>query len=136
MKKLSKLVSLMLSAVLCVGTAIPALAIEYNIADGTVYVENDETEGTYSYQGQWTEETQITYTKDDADIVITGSSTENAITVGENVTDTIITLKDINIEKHGSDDDAFSIGANSDITVELDGNNTLIASAGGAGLEL
>ena len=129
MKKFSKLLSVMLSLTLCASMVAPAFAVSYDIDKGSVYVEKDD-DGVYSYQGSKTSGN----VSRDTDITVTGSTEKNTIVVGKDVEDVTITLDNVNISS--TDKAAMSIGANSDVTVELDGENTLNGGNNHAGLEL
>ena len=99
MKFLKKALAITVSLALCGSLIAPALAVEYDIAKGDVSIGQDDS-GVWSQQGggEMSNDTQIT---------ITGSSTENTVTVGSNVTDATITLDGVDIS---SDKDAAKIG--------------------------
>ena len=126
MKFLKKTLAITVSLALCGSLIAPALAVEYDISQGDVSIGQDDS-GVWSQQGgsEMSNDTQIT---------ITGSSTENTVTVGSNVTDATITLNGVDISS--GKDAAISIGAGSDVTIELDGENKLQGGTGHAGLEL
>ena len=158
MKKLSKLVSLMLSLVLCIGMASPAFAIEYDIETGRVHVENGDDGNVVSWQENHETNNSKETASTDKEIVITGTYTDTVqfaddkvsmIDVGKNVKDTTITLKDVTIDtsvtggttdtygkKYTPGKAALSIGEGSDVTVELQGENILKSGCKHAGLEL
>ena len=126
MKLLKKALAITVSLALCGSLIAPALAVEYDIANGDVSIGQDDS-GVWSQQGG-------SDTSRDSEITITGSSTENTVTVGSNVTDATITLDGVDISS--DKDAAISIGAGSDVTIELDGENKLQGGTGHAGLEL
>ena len=126
MKFLKKALAITVSLALCGSLIAPALAVEYDIANGDVSIGQDDS-GVWSQQGE-------SDTSRDTEITITGSSTENTVTVGSNVTDATITLDGVDISS--DKDAAISIGAGSDVTIELDGENKLQGGSGHAGLEL
>ena len=126
MKFLKKALAITVSLALCGSLIAPALAVEYDIANGDVSIGQDDS-GVWSQQGG-------SDTSRDSEITITGSSTENTVTVGSNVTDATITLDGVDISS--DKDAAISIGAGSDVTIELDGENKLQGGTGHAGLEL
>lgn len=126
MKFLKKALAITVSLALCGSLIAPALAVEYDIANGDVSIGQDDS-GVWSQQGG-------SDTSRDSEITITGSSTENTVTVGSNVTDATITLDGVDISS--GKDAAISIGAGSDVTIELDGENKLQGGTGHAGLEL
>ena len=138
MKKLSKILSVGLSLALCAGMVAPAFAATYNIEYGDVTFDANGHSG-YVAEGQ--KETHMW--EEDNEVIVTGTTTENTITVGENVKDVTITLDNVNIDVSGTGDNmdagdaAFSIsGGSSDVTVELNGKNTLKSGYDRAGLEL
>lgn len=136
MKKLNKILSVGLSLALCAGMVLPALAVEYDISKGDVIIDSTGSSGVVMGQE---ESSRNEFTEDDRSVTIRQSEegpTGHTITVGENVTDTTITLSGVNIDASGSGEAAMSVGANSDVTVELDGENTLKSGANHAGLEL
>ena len=126
MKFLKKALAITVSLALCGSLIASALAVEYDIANGDVSIGQDDS-GVWSQQGG-------SDTSRDSEITITGSSTENTVTVGSNVTDATITLDGVDISS--GKDAAISIGAGSDVTIELDGENKLQGGTGHAGLEL
>ena len=126
MKFLKKALAITVSLALCGSLIAPALAVEYDISQGDVSIGQDDS-GVWSQQGG-------SDTSRDSEITITGSSTENTVTVGSNVTDATITLDGVDISS--GKDAAISIGAGSDVTIELDGENKLQGGTGHAGLEL
>ena len=126
MKFLKKALAITVSLALCGSLIAPALAVEYDIANGDVSIGQDDS-GVWSQQGGGE-------MSNDTEITITGSSTENTVTVGSNVTDATITLDGVDISS--DKDAAISIGAGSDVTIELDGENKLQGGTGHAGLEL
>ena len=126
MKFLKKALAITVSLALCGSLIAPALAVEYDITNGDVSIGQDDS-GVWSQQGG-------SDTSRDSEITITGSSTENTVTVGSNVTDATITLDGVDISS--DKDAAISIGAGSDVTIELDGENKLQGGTGHAGLEL
>ena len=135
MRKLSKLVSLVLSVVLCLGMAAPAFAGTYYLEDGSVTVSNKDGT-TWVDQGETSQaDNEITITQKDSE-----TATKNTVTVGADVMDTTITLKDVNIDVSNTDwsagEAALSVGKGSDVTIELVGDNTLKSGYKRAGLEL
>ena len=136
MKKLRRVLSVGLSLALCAGMVLPALAVEYDISKGDVIIDSTGSSGVVMGQE---ESSRNEFTEDDRSVTISQSEagpTGHTITVGENVTDTTITLNGVNIDASGSGKAAMSVGTSSDVTVELDGENTLKSGADHAGLEL
>ncbi|MDE6280853.1 MAG: SHIRT domain-containing protein [Oscillospiraceae bacterium] len=153
MKKLNKILSVVLSLTLCAGLVAPALAVTYDIGNGDVHVEKDK-DGVYSYQGKKAEaeisrDTDITVTgtsvhkaaeKDEDGNVVEPEVTGHTISVANGVTDTTITLKGVYIDVSATGINiagkcAFNIqGESTDVTVELDGENTLRSAQSSSGL--
>ena len=130
MKKFNKMLSVILSLVLCLSMVAPALAVTYDITKGDVNVTSEGSTG-------WDVEKNAMSSSTDKDITIVGrgEATKNTIKVEENVT-ADITLDNVNIDVSGEEKAAMSIGTGSNVTVELDGENTLTSGANHAGLEL
>ena len=137
MKKLSKMLSVVLSLAMCASMAMPALAVTYDIDNGNVSIERGEDGTVISWQNSRenaSTDNQITITQ-------SSQSSTNTVHVGENVK-ADITLKDVSLTGGTSfgDGDTKGKGATiaiekgSDVTIELDGENTLTASNGKAGL--
>ncbi|MBD5098773.1 MAG: S-layer homology domain-containing protein [Clostridiales bacterium] len=145
MKKLSKMLSVVLSLAMCAGMVMPALAVTYDMADGNVSIETREDGTIISWQ-RWHETYNSRETAcEDSQITITQSPQSNwmyTVHVGENVKGADITLKDVSLTgglSFGSGDmegtgATIAIEKGSDVTIELDGENKLTASNGKAGL--
>ncbi|MDE6259670.1 MAG: SHIRT domain-containing protein, partial [Oscillospiraceae bacterium] len=145
MKKLSKMLSVVLSLAMCASMVAPALAVTYDMADGNVSIEAREDGTIISWQ-RWHETYNSRETAcEDSQITITESPQTNwmyTVHVGENVKGADITLKDVSLTggiSFGSGDmggvgATIAIEKGSDVTIELDGDNKLTASNGKAGL--
>ncbi len=125
-----------LSLVMCAGMVMPAFAVTYDISQGDVTVHADGS-STGVKQG---DTTATTNGKDAEGVIVTGTTTEHNVTVDQNVTDADITLRDANIDVSGTTGNkakaAMSIGAGSDVTVKLEGENELKSGSGKAGLSV
>ena len=136
-KKMQKLFAMLLiGTVTLSATSLSALAVDYDISSGTVYVETDES-GTKSWQ-----ENHIIYNSKetgsaDKEITIKQSNpeaaTSNTVNVGENVRDVTITLDDVNI-KANDRESAVTIGAGASANITVSGENTLVGGTNGAGI--
>ena len=152
-KKLQKLFAILLAGSMTMGIAsTAALAVEYDLEQGSVYVDNDQDgEGDYSWQKTRDEVTKDTadrtYVKEDTSndgkIIInqgvdskSGSekeATTNTVQVGENVQGVTITLDDVNVQA-GEGESAVEIGAGSNVQIEVSGENILKGGTNGAGI--
>ena len=89
-----KLAAMSLATAVAVSTVGPsASAVTYYLGDGSVTVDQDENRGAYSYQNKTDGKTENVYvdedTQDNGQIIIKqteGTTTDNTVTVGENVT--------------------------------------------------
>ena len=152
-KKLQKLFAILLAGSMTMGIAsTAALAVEYDLEQGSVYVDNDQNgEGDYSWQKTRDEVTKDTAgrtyvkkdTSNDGKIIInqgvdskSGSekeATTNTVQVGENVQGVTITLDDVNVQA-GEGESAVEIGAGSNVQIEVSGENILKGGTNGAGI--
>ena len=152
-KKLQKLFAILLAGSMTMGIAsTAALAVEYDLEQGSVYVDNDQDEkGDYSWQKTRDEVTKDTAdrtyvkkdTSNDGKIIInqgvdskSGSekeATTNTVQVGENVQGVTITLDDVNVQA-GEGESAVEIGAGSNVQIEVSGENILKGGTNGAGI--
>nr|WP_304684611.1 hypothetical protein [uncultured Oscillibacter sp.] len=140
MRIMKKLLSVAVALSLCASLAAPAFAVEYDISDGSVHVENNDDGDAVSWQDGHDEHYDKDTGSKDKDIVVKQEKdeepTKNTIDVGTDVKDVEITLKDVNIDVSDENEAAVSVGAGSDVTIELDGDNSLKSGVGHAGLEL
>lgn len=140
MRIMRKLLSVAVALSLCASLAAPALAVEYDISNGDIHVENNDNGDAVSWQDNHEEH----YSKDtgskDKEIVVKQEKDEepakNTIDVGTDVKVVEITLKDVNIDVSDKNEAAVSVGAGSDVTIGLDGDNSLKSGNGHADLEL
>lgn len=102
MRIMKKLLSVAVALSLCASLAVPAFAVEYDISDGDIHVENNDDGDAVSWQDRHeTHNSKDTGSKDKEIVVKQGKDEEpakNTIDVGVDVKDVEITLKDVNIE--------------------------------------
>jgi len=129
-----KIISIFLVMVMLLGLATPAMAAEYDIANDSV--EHNIATGALSIA-------------EDGDYIVTGETNDYSITVAKNVTATI-TLRDASIVRNdgsgvsgGNDSDmngagtaAIAIDEGADVTLILEGSNTLQGGKGRAAIEV
>lgn len=92
LRKQKKVVAVTLATAIAVSTiSASASAVQYDLANGDVTIDQDEHKGAYSYQGE-DKENNRTYVnedeKDDGKIIINGDKdtpTSNTVTVQEDV---------------------------------------------------
>lgn len=89
LRKQKKVVAVTLATAIAVSTiSASASAVQYDLANGDVTIDQDEHKGAYSYQGE-DKENNRTYVnedeKDDGKIIINGDPTSNTVTVQEDV---------------------------------------------------
>ena len=135
MKK--RILSAALALLLLANLPLTALAEEYDLADGSIKVSASDDGSQYvSQTGVVSNEKQTTATV----IFQTGSdatTTTNTVTItaAENQTANV-TLKDVNIDVRGiAGSAAVSTSGEGDVTIELEGKNTVRSGYTRAGLE-
>ena len=127
MKK-KKIVSTLLALLLFAGLPVSALAAEWDIGKGDITV-NAGSGGQTVTQGSQVD-------VPDSAPVITGSSTENTLTINAEKDQTAnVTLSDVNIDVSGKGKAAVSTNGEGNVSIELDGDNTLKSATNHAGLE-
>lgn len=137
-----KVLSVGLSLAMCAGMVMPAFAaVEYDIALGDVNVaQNDDGQTiswsagheTYKDEASAAVDNEIVVKQSDAE-----TATQNTINVTGAAEGTTVVLSGVNIDVSDTDKAAMSIsGEETDVTVELDGENTLKSGLYRAGLEL
>lgn len=111
----------------------------YGDRNGEVIITNsappDESSAP-SEEGTSTQEiveTQDSGTGQDSTAPQDTTATSHTVTLEGEVS---VTLKDVNIDASGTDKAAVSVGEDSNVTIELDGKNTLKGGDGHAGLEI
>ena len=127
MKK-KRIVSTLLALLLFAGLPVSALAAEWDIGKGDITV-NAESGGQTVTQGGGA-------AVEDSAPIITGSSTENTLTIkAESGQTANVTLSGANIDVSGKGKAAVSTNGEGNVSIELDGDNTLKSATNHAGLE-
>ena len=122
-KILSTLLALLLASL-----PVSALAAEWDIGNGDITV-NAESGGQTVTQGSQVD-------VPDSAPVITGSSTENTVTINAEKDQTAnVTLSGANIDVSTKDKAAVSTTGEGNVSIELDGDSTLKSGSAHAGLE-
>ena len=123
-----KIVSTLLALLLLASLPVSALAAEWDIGSGDITV-NAGSGGQTVTQGSQVD------VPDNAP-VITGSSTENTVTINAEKDQTAnVTLSGANIDVSGAGKAAVSTNGEGNVSIELDGENTLKSGYRHAGLE-
>ena len=126
--KRKKIVSTLLVLLLLASLPVSALAAEWDISKGDITV-NAGSGGQTVTQGS-----QVDIP--DSAPVITGSSTENTITINAEKDQTAsVTLSDASIDVSNEGKAAVSTNGEGNVSIELDGENTLKSGYRHAGLE-
>ena len=127
MKK-RKIVSMLLALLLLARLPVSALAAEWDISKGDITVNAGSGGQTVTQGGGAAVE--------DSAPVITGSSTENTLTIkAESGQTANVTLSGANIDVSGKGKAAVSTNGEGNVSIELDGDNTLKSATNHAGLE-
>ena len=127
MKK-RKIVSTLLALLLLASLPVSALAAEWDISKGDITV-NAGSGGQTVTQGSQVD-------VPDSAPVITGSSTENTLTINAEKDQTAnVTLSDVNIDVSSEGKAAVTTTGEGNVSIELNGDNTLNSGKGHAGLE-
>ena len=127
MKK-RKIVSTLLALLLLASLPVSALADTWDISKGDITV-NAGSGGQTVTQGGGAD-------VEDSAPVITGSSTENTLTIkAESGQTANVTLSGANIDVSGKGKAAVSTNGEGNVSIELDGDNTLKSATNHAGLE-
>ena len=123
-----KIVSTLLALLLLASLPVSALAAEWDIGKGDITV-NAESGGQTVTQGGGA-------AVEDSAPIITGSSTENTLTIkAESGQTANVTLSGANIDVSGKGKAAVSTNGEGNVSIELDGDNTLKSATNHAGLE-
>ena len=123
-----KIVSTLLALLLLASLPVSALAAEWDIGKGDITV-NAGSGGQTVTQGSQVD-------VPDSAPVITGSSTENTLTINAEKDQTAnVTLSDVNIDVSSEGKAAVSTTGEGNVSIELNGDNTLKSGKGHAGLE-
>ena len=127
MKK-RRIVSTLLALLLFAGVPAAALAAEWDIGNGDITV-NAGSGGQTVTQGSQVD-------VPDSAPVITGSSTENTLTINAEKDQTAnVTLSDVSIDVRGKGKAAVSTNGEGNVSIELNGDSTLKGGYKHAGLE-
>ena len=123
-----KILSTLLALLLLASLPVSALAAEWDIGSGDITV-NAGSGGQTVTQGSQVD-------VPDSAPVITGSSTENTVTINAEKDQTAnVTLSDVNIDGSTKDKAAVSTTGKGNVSIELDGDSTLKSGLNHAGLE-
>ena len=123
-----KILSTLLALLLLANLPVSALAAEWDIGSGDITV-NAGSGGQTVTQGSQVD-------VPDSAPVITGSSTENTVTINAEKDQTAnVTLSGANIDVSGAGKAAVSTTGEGNVSIELDGENTLKSGYRHAGLE-
>ena len=123
-----KILSTLLALLLLANLPVSALAAEWDIGSGDITV-NAGSGGQTVTQGSQVD-------VPDSAPVITGSSTENTVTINAEKDQTAnVTLSGANIDVSGAGKAAVSTNGEGNVSIELDGENTLKSGYRHAGLE-
>ena len=123
-----KIVSTLLALLLFAGLPVSALADTWDIGKGDITVNAGSGGQTVTQGGGAAVE--------DSAPVITGSSTENTLTIkAESGQTANVTLSGANIDVSGKGKAAVSTNGEGNVSIELDGDNTLKSATNHAGLE-
>ena len=123
-----KIVSTLLALLLLASLPVSALAAEWDIGKGDITV-NAGSGGQTVTQGSQVD-------VPDSAPVITGSSTENTVTINAEKDQTAnVTLSDVNIDVSSEGKAAVSTTGEGNVSIELNGDNTLKSGYRHAGLE-
>ena len=123
-----KIVSTLLALLLLASLPVSALAAEWDIGKGDITVNAGSGGQTVTQGGGAAVE--------DSAPVITGSSTENTLTIkAESGQTANVTLSGANIDVSGKGKAAVSTNGEGNVSIELDGDNTLKSATNHAGLE-
>ena len=126
--KRRKIVSTLLALLLLASLPVSALAAEWDISKGDITVNAGSGGQTVTQGGGAAVE--------DSAPVITGSSTENTLTIkAESGQTANVTLSGANIDVSGKGKAAVSTNGEGNVSIELDGDNTLKSATNHAGLE-
>ena len=128
-----KMIAVCLTLVLALGLPLTVLAQEYDLAKGSVEVSAKD-------DGQYVSQTNgVTNEKQTTPTVIRqtgGGSTENTITIKAEENQTAeVTLSGVDIDTSNSGGAAVTTGGEGNVTIELDGSNTVKSGEKHAGVE-
>ena len=123
-----KIVSTLLALLLLANLPVSALAADWDIGSGDITVNAGSGGQTVTQGGGAAVE--------DNAPVIKGSSTENTVTINAEKDQTAnVTIEDVNIDMSVAGKAAVSTTGEGNVSIELNGDNTLKSGKGHAGLE-
>lgn len=139
-----RIAALALACAMMTGMTLPAFAATYDIVSGSIDIHATEG-GNLISQWNWNDENQKEYVSDssgyikdrlDNEITITGTSTENTVTIDADKDQTAnVTLENVEINASSTDQAAVEVTGSGDTNIELNGDNTLTGDSYHAGLE-
>lgn len=139
-----RIAALALACAMMTGMTLPAFAATYDIVSGSIDIHATEG-GNLISQWNWNDENQKEYVSDssgyikdrlDNEITITGTSTENTVTIDADKDQTAnVTLDNVEINASSTDQAAVEVTGSGDTNIELNGDNTLTGDSYHAGLE-
>lgn len=125
-----RFIALLIAALLCL-SPLSAFAEEYKIEDGSITVSANENGQTV------TQVNRVTGYAETSPTVIKGNSTSNTVTIEAAAGyEAKVTFSGLTIDVHDSSNAAAAAASGQgDVTIELDGDNTLISGSSCAGLQ-
>ena len=139
-----RIAALALACAMMTGMALPAFAATYDIVSGSIDIHATEG-GNLISQWSWNDENKKEYVSDssgyiqdrlDNDITITGTSTENTVTIDADKDQTAnVTLDNVEINASSTGQAAVDVTGSGNTNIELNGDNTLTGGNWYAGLQ-
>ena len=139
-----RIAALALACAMMTGMALPAFAATYDIVSGSIDIHATEG-GNLISQWNWNDENQKEYVSDssgyikdrlDNEITITGTSTENTVTIDADKDQTAnVTLDNVEINASSTGQAAVDVTGSGNTNIELNGDNTLTGGNWYAGLQ-
>ena len=130
--KMRRLCACIMALLLAVSMPLTAVAAEYDLVNGSIEV-NAPAEG-----GQTVSQGGGEGVSDSAPVITQsgGGSTSNTVTINADAGSTAnVTLKDVNIDTSTTGGAAVEIKGGGNVTIELDGKNTVQSGSNHAGIE-
>lgn len=139
-----RIAALALACAMMTGMTLPAFAATYDIVSGSIDIHATEG-GNLISQWNWNDENQKEYVSDssgyikdrlDNEITITGTSTENTVTIDADKDQTAnVTLDNVEINASSTGQAAVDVTGSGNTNIELNGDNTLTGGNWYAGLQ-
>lgn len=139
-----RITALALACAMMTGMTLPAFAATYDIVSGSIDIHATEG-GNLISQWNWNDENQKEYVSDssgyikdrlDNEITITGTSTENTVTIDADKDQTAnVTLDNVEINASSTGQAAVDVTGSGNTNIELNGDNTLTGGNWYAGLQ-